>query len=252
MHYYQHSIGDYRRDTMHLTLLEHGVYRQLLDLYYLNECELNANALRLICARDAEEIKAAETVLDEFFIKTDVGWKHKRCDVEIAKYHEKSNKAKASANARWGDKNNKQNTKAMRTHSEGNANQEPITINHKPIYNQKDFDQFWNAYPNKTGKQAVIKKWKIKKPDIDVVLKALSWQTKSKKWTDGFIPNPLTYVNQSLWEDEQVSITAQPKPVKVIEKPLPPVKPMDKEKHAKVFGQINGVLNNKINCMDGE
>ena len=37
MHYYQHNIADYRKDTIHLTLLEHGVYRQLLDQYYLTQ-----------------------------------------------------------------------------------------------------------------------------------------------------------------------------------------------------------------------
>lgn len=132
MHYYQHSIGDYRRDTMHLSLLEHGVYRQLLDLYYLNECELDANALRLICARSAEEIQAAETILNEFFVKTETGYKHTRCDKEIDKFHNKSLKAKASADARWqgkSDTKTNENANAMRTHSEGNANHKPITNN---------------------------------------------------------------------------------------------------------------------------
>ena len=133
MHYYQHSIGDYRRDTMHLSLLEHGVYRQLLDLYYLNECELDANALRLICARSAEEIQAAETILNEFFVKTETGYRHTRCDKEIEKFHNKSLKAKASADARWqgkSDDKTKDNANAMRTHSDGNANHKPITNNH--------------------------------------------------------------------------------------------------------------------------
>ncbi len=37
MNFYKHHIGDYRRDTAHLSLLEHGVYRQLMDTYYLSE-----------------------------------------------------------------------------------------------------------------------------------------------------------------------------------------------------------------------
>jgi len=130
MHYYQHSIGDYRRDTMHLTLLEHGVYRQLIDLYYLNECELDANAMRLICVRNAEEMQAYESVLNEFFIKTETGYKHKRCDAEIERFHAKSIKAKASADARWQSKD----ANAMRTQCERNANG-MLTNNHKPITN---------------------------------------------------------------------------------------------------------------------
>jgi uncharacterized protein YdaU (DUF1376 family) len=224
MHYYQHSIGDYRRDTMHLTLLEHGVYRQLIDLYYLNECELNANALRLICARSSDEIQAAESVLNEFFIKTDNGYKHKRCDAEILKYQDKSAKAKASADMRWKG----ENAKIMRPHNESNAddmltnNHKPITINHKPLTNIKPlranaldngFNEFWQQYPKKVGKDAALKSWLKTKAKIDDVLKALAWQKESDQWlrNDGqFIPNPATYLNQGRWQDEQPVIDVSP------------------------------------------
>lgn len=128
MHYYQHHIGDYLSATTHLTLLEHGAYLRLMMLYYQNECALDANAFRMICARSAEEIQAAETVLAEFFEKTENGWIHRRCDEEIANFHSKSTKASASARARW----DKKNADAMRTHSEGNANHKPLTINQEP------------------------------------------------------------------------------------------------------------------------
>lgn len=68
-----------------------------------------------------------------------------------------------------------------------------------------DFDEFWKFYPNKTGKQAALKSWKKEKPDIDSVLKTLSWQVDTEQWKkDGgkFIPNPSTYLNQHRWEDE--------------------------------------------------
>lgn len=216
MHYYQHSIGDYRRDTMHLTLLEHGVYRQLLDLYYLDECELDANALRKICARSAEEVQAAETVLNEFFVKTETGYKHKRCDAEIAKFHNKSAKAKASADARWSGNKGK-NADAMRTHSEGNANHKPITNNHKPITNIKKlladkssdevtFDEFYSAYPKKVKRQEAERSWKKlngtnKKTIMDDIekRKALCWHDKQ------YIPAPSTYLNGKRWEDEIVA-----------------------------------------------
>jgi hypothetical protein len=64
-------------------------------------------------------------VLDEFFTRTDDGYRHKRCDEEVARYHEKQEKARSSANARWAK--SERNANAMRTHSEGNALQTPDT-----------------------------------------------------------------------------------------------------------------------------
>lgn len=89
MHYYQHNIGDYRRDTAHLTLLEHGVYRQLIDMYYLNEAPLTPDMdqlCRKLCARSPEEKESVQIILNEFFHLTDSGWSHKRCDEEIEAY----------------------------------------------------------------------------------------------------------------------------------------------------------------------
>jgi len=120
MHYYQFNIGDYKRDTSHLTLLEHGVYRQLIDLYYLEEKPLDANALRLICARTAEEKECAQNMLDEFFTKLPNGtYQHDRCKKEMERIYEKSDKARVSAEKRWGKPND---ANALPTHNESNAN----------------------------------------------------------------------------------------------------------------------------------
>ena len=140
MHYYQFNIADYRKDTGHLTLLEHGIYRNLLDSYYLNEkplCVNDADLMRTHCVRTEEEKNAFKNVLADFFKKTKKGYTHKNCDSQISKYNEKSEKARLSAKARW-------DAKAMRTHSEGNANHKPITKNHKPITNVIDYSVFLN------------------------------------------------------------------------------------------------------------
>ena len=42
MHYYQFNIADYRKDTGFLTYEEHGIYRQLIDQYHLDEKPFNA------------------------------------------------------------------------------------------------------------------------------------------------------------------------------------------------------------------
>lgn len=136
MHYYQKNIGDYRRDTMHLTALEHGIYNLFLDTYYLSEQPLSsdhANLMRTHCLRTADEVSAAENVLRDFFILSDDGYVHKRCDVEIEAFHGKSKSASESAKARWERVRCERNANALNSHCEGNANHKPLTINQEPI-----------------------------------------------------------------------------------------------------------------------
>lgn len=86
MHYYKRHIGDYLRDTAHLSLLEHGIYSRLMDVYYIQETGITAqHATRLIGARSEDERMATAAVLAEFFTLEGDVWRHKRCDAEIAK-----------------------------------------------------------------------------------------------------------------------------------------------------------------------
>lgn len=87
MNYYRHHIGDYLRDTAHLSMLEDAAYRRLLDLYYMREQPIPADpvaACRLIRARGDDECSAVRAVLEEFFTLEDDGWHQKRADGEIA------------------------------------------------------------------------------------------------------------------------------------------------------------------------
>ena len=136
MKYYQHNLGDYASATKHLSLLEHGVYRQLLDLYYGTEVPLPPDldkVCRLIGAYGTAQRKAVEQVLNEFFEKNSSGWNNKRADAEIEKYRAKAEKAKKSASSRW---------TLMRTHSDGIATALPTksegNANHKPITNNQE------------------------------------------------------------------------------------------------------------------
>lgn len=132
MNYVELHIGDYETATAHLTACEDGIYGRLLRRYYSTEAplplELKA-VQRLVRARTRDEREAVQTVLDEFFQQSDDGWRHKRCDAEIARYNEKREKAQRSANARWNGSGRNANASpdAMRTHSDGNAHQSPVT-----------------------------------------------------------------------------------------------------------------------------
>lgn len=89
MNYYEHHLGDYVRDTAHLSMLEDGAYRRLLDAYYIREAPLPLtprDVHRLTRAQSKQEREAVDTVLREFFVETPEGWRHTRCDREIANY----------------------------------------------------------------------------------------------------------------------------------------------------------------------
>jgi len=152
MHSFYFHIGDYSKDTAHLSLIEDAIYKRLLMLYYTTESPLKNDTpalARLIRAR--ENVQEVQSVLDEFFTLGDDGYRQKRADSEIAEFRAKSELAKKSALARWGKDREKCESDAnlMRTHSERNANamhnecesdangmltsnQQPATINHKP------------------------------------------------------------------------------------------------------------------------
>jgi len=91
MNYYRLHIGDYLRDTAHLSLLEHGVYTRLLQVYYTREQSISdAEKYRLVGARAPEEREAVDAVLAEFFVASDGAWTQPRCEREIAEYQAKA------------------------------------------------------------------------------------------------------------------------------------------------------------------
>lgn len=84
MNYYAFHIGDCLRDTAHLSLLEHGCYRRLLDVYYSLETGIPCDqAYRKVGARSQEERDAVDAVLSEFFELRDGVWRQSRADREI-------------------------------------------------------------------------------------------------------------------------------------------------------------------------
>lgn len=86
MNYYERHLGDYAKDTAHLSMIEHGAYDLLLDRYYATEQGIPQDqAHRVTRARTKEEKAAVDTVLNEFFKLIDGVWRNKRADEEIIK-----------------------------------------------------------------------------------------------------------------------------------------------------------------------
>ena len=70
------------------------------------------------------------------------------------------------------------------------------------------FARWWEAYPNKVGKQAAERAYaaacrKIGGHDPPrVLLDGLQRALASGVWDEGFIPHPTTWLNQGRWDDE--------------------------------------------------
>lgn len=150
MNYYKRHIGDYLKDTSHLTLLEHGVYTRLLDVYYTRESGIpDEQAARLIGARAQEEKEALAVVLSEFFVLDGGIWSQTRCEREIDAMSEKVESNRE--NGRKGGRPRKEETQTKpngnplgfqeepngnpnQTHEEPkhNPSHKPLAISHKP------------------------------------------------------------------------------------------------------------------------
>ncbi len=126
MNYYRRHIGDYLRDTAHLSLLEHGVYTRLLDIYYTREAPLPGldQTARLVGARSREERQALELVLGEFFELVDGQYVQQRCERELQANREKAERNR-EVGAKGGRPKKNQNPEKTQTVSSSKPRENP-------------------------------------------------------------------------------------------------------------------------------
>lgn len=70
---------------------------------------------------------------------------------------------------------------------------------------QSDFDRFWIAYPKKVKRKTSAEIWNRKRLDSKTgeLLADIQRRLESdRRWREGFIPDPTTYLNQERWVDE--------------------------------------------------
>lgn len=138
MHYYQHHIGDFARDTANLDDHQLATYMRMLWAYYGDENPLHDDCERIAFAVRSNE-KTVRLLLQHYFTLTPEGWRHSRCDREIQEYKAKADKARNSANARW------KNANALPPHSERNANEPVLDANQEPRTKNQGKEEEANA-----------------------------------------------------------------------------------------------------------
>lgn len=138
MHYYQLNIKSYQAATLHLTNEEDLAYRRLMDYYYDTETFISikpdkATALQSLSRRLRVGMPELESVLNEFFILNEDGWKNEYCDKIIAEY--KTYQERQRINGSKGGRGNKADAKpnkptALPPLTQAKPNTKP-TINNK-------------------------------------------------------------------------------------------------------------------------
>jgi len=211
MHYYQFNIGDYKSATSHLTNEEDLAYRRLLDMYYDSESKIPLDT-QWVAKRIRVEASVIRDVLNDMFIRHEDGYFHARCQQVIDAYHSMAEKNRA--NGRLGGRKKNPVGNPVDTDSQPIAkatiNHKLETRNDKPI--NEDFEEFWKAYPKKTGKdlaRAAFAKRKVNNELLQTMLKAIAQQKNTDQWkkeNGQFIPMPATWLNQGRWQDEVVSL----------------------------------------------
>lgn len=135
MHYYQHHIGDFIKDTSYLTNEEIGIYMKLIWLYYDTEEPLPNDIFVLSMKTNARENEEAVTgILGMYFQLIDDKWHHSRCDKEIAEFQAFCAKQKANGLKGGRPKATQQEPNGFPTLTQS----EPkitLTTTHKPLTN---------------------------------------------------------------------------------------------------------------------
>ena len=226
MNFFKLYIGDYQRDTAHLSVTEHGAYLLMLQHYYATEKPLPVGKAlhRMLRAQDKEEREAIDSVVAQFWTTTEAGLVNERADEELTKAGGQAETNRATAIAREArrkaarEEHDQSTNRATNRSTNDQPNQTPDTRHQKEIHPPTPsgarvhgfppgFEEFWSAYPKKVGKDAAAKAFAKRRPGqetLRAMLDAIEAQRQSEQWRKNagqFIPNPATWLNEGRWQD---------------------------------------------------
>jgi uncharacterized protein YdaU (DUF1376 family) len=217
--WYKFCAVDYQMKTIHLADAEDLAYRRLLDMAYITEKPIPLDTA-LVSRRIRLDQDIVEVVLNEFFERTEDGFRNRRVEEEVMAYQtvierNLANSAKAvEAAARRAAEGVKR--KSPRTQNEPSGN--PVDSQSDPSGNQNKnkninphtptggFERFWSTWPSsprKVGKAWCIGHW-IKhelEEKADQIIAHVASLKNTTQWLSGYEPSPKTYLNQKRWLD---------------------------------------------------
>lgn len=218
------NIGDYMKDTGHLSTVEHGAYMLLIMHYWCHDGLPPENGkLAKIAKLSREQWDEVRDTLADLFLDD---WRHKRVEEELAKAKaliaKKKAAGKAGASARYG----RGIADAEQTHAhagicEGTdldtspAEEEEASpregTTSAPMARLEFASTFWPEYPHKVGRSTAAEAFvkARRKATLPEIMDGLA-RYKSDKPPDRQWLNPATFLNQQRWTDEPAPSNSKP------------------------------------------
>jgi len=211
--YMQLYVSDYLADTAHLTAQQHGAYLLLLMNYWQKGKPLdNTNErLQYVARMTGEEWEANKDILAEFFWIDGDTWSHTRIDNDLEKVREKSEKASKAGQRSF----NVRSTSVERSFNHKDKDKEEDKDNIK-----EGFDEFWEIYPRKAGKQEARKVFQraLSNATLAEILEGARRYAADPNRQPQFTAHPATWLNQGRWSDEPLP----PRTTTTVTRTLPP------------------------------
>jgi uncharacterized protein YdaU (DUF1376 family) len=226
--YFQYYPADFEQGTATFTLSEVGAYQRLLNHQWAHGSVPgdSVKALSQILRCSTSTTKSVWAIVQDKFPRWDDG-QHRnarlaavRQDAEELYERNRVNGAKGGRPAK--PRHNptvsetitqtepKPNPDERQSESESES-ESKRTRKRTSSPSAPGFDEFWMAYPRKTGKKPALKQWQRIKPDPELtqaIVSSVRRHVESRDWLkDGgqFIPHPSTFLSQERWTDEIVT-----------------------------------------------
>jgi len=175
--WYSFYVGDYTKKTAHLSLLEHGVYRLLIDHYMttLHPLPKEPTILYRICrATSPTERKSVLKIVHEFFTLVGEFYHNDRCDAEVAKCLEYSGSQSAKAKLRHSRGKSGADAAAVPRARDTTTTvvvDKSTPTPQKPKTDPTEFEDFWNRWEpfemTKGSKQDALKSYTKARKETD-------------------------------------------------------------------------------------
>lgn len=225
---------DYQQKAAHLTMLQHGAYRLLLDHYYASAKPLPANAdgLHRVCRAFASDEQAAIAfVLAEFFVLDARGYTQDRVEEELKKADALSETRRKAAKTRYSDPVQLQskstaNAGHLHTQSQSQSQIEDTSLRSvssapaKAVARQRKpkdesehpaFQEFYEKYPRREGRRTAARAFKaaLARGSPEAIMAGSARYAVATLGSERqFVKLPATWLNGDHWKDEITEGTA--------------------------------------------